>query len=1099
MTGAPLNYFGSASFAYTVTAGGQPSNNATATLTINPVNDPPVADNEAYDFIGNTELRVDLAAGTTPNTTTGAGTGVLTGDSDPVEGNAITVSSITVGACTDNVAPLTCTDAAVGTVAMNANGSFSFVPAAGDAGATESFTYIVTDNGTPSPASSAPATVTLTRFNRVWYVKNDSAAGGNGTSATPFDTLVEAQTASVANDTIFVYFGTGTTNGQNAGIVLKNGQSLLGEFEGLSLPVNLNANGAPTVLVPVPTATACGGAPCRPLIGNSGAGSNVVAATDVIPAVIGGFRIDPPGGASNAIDVTTNVAFVGTGTLDIRNNIVIDAGAEGIDINANGTGANALTLLLHDNQLQATTGNAIDIVRTAGTLTITAFDDNVVTGAALANGIVVTGATFDTVAGNPIVAVPGGTTTIGVSGDGVGTGGLLLTTVVGELAFTDLDIFNGAGTGLGVTSTGALNAAAGTGFRISVPAGVATVDTSTGPAVSINNASISLPLNFLRSTNSTTNGVSLVNAFGALAGTALSASGGQITDPGAASGTAVNISGGTGNITLALPITNSSGRAVDVNTRASDTVLFSGAVAETGTGISLTNNGGATINFTGGLTASTGTNAAFAATGGGTVSVTGATNTLATTTATALNVANTTIGAGGLTFRSIAANGATNGIVLNTTGAGGLTVTGTGAAGTGGTVQNSTATGILLNSTGPVSLSSMVVSGSADDGINGASVNGLTLTGLSLVNNGNSTTDEGLELTQLSGAASLTSNTFTGSAHNHVYLQNTSTTVSSLAITNNTFNANIAATGNHALLIEGLTGAPTFTSINIASNQFISAQSIGVQVAANNTTSMPSLTISGITFTNNIPAVDVSLIQGIERDLYRIEQHRHRRIVHPAVTRLNSEPGHSEHRDGARAHREQHDRYGRRHRLGFADWQRHSCCRQRQWHEALHRHRFDDSGNPSRSRDRDRESQRYRADGRHRHQQQCEHRRATCRPPLSGIIVQSNCAATCNTLRADIATNTVAVPWRLRIRPDRCLSGLGTFRRDIDLPTCRSCADGRSNRQCRTYREQSGELEHIGFGRVHCDSRSDRGATVSGRCLFNCESGGGVASTQGSV
>ena len=1009
VTGAPLNYFGSASFAYTVTAGGQPSNNATATLTINPVNDPPVADNEAYDFIGNTELRVDLAAGTTPNTTTGAGTGVLTGDSDPVEGNAITVSSITVGACTDNVAPLTCTDAAVGTVAMNANGSFSFVPAAGDAGATESFTYIVTDNGTPSPASSAPATVTLTRFNRVWYVKNDSAAGGNGTSATPFDTLVEAQTASVANDTIFVYFGTGTTNGQNAGIVLKNGQSLLGEFEGLSLPVNLNANGAPTVLVPVPTATACGGAPCRPLIGNSGAGSNVVAATDVIPAVIGGFRIDPPGGASNAIDVTTNVAFVGTGTLDIRNNIVIDAGAEGIDINANGTGANALTLLLHDNQLQATTGNAIDIVRTAGTLTITAFDDNVVTGAALANGIVVTGATFDTVAGNPIVAVPGGTTTIGVSGDGVGTGGLLLTTVVGELAFTDLDIFNGAGTGLGVTSTGALNAAAGTGFRISVPAGVATVDTSTGPAVSINNASISLPLNFLRSTNSTTNGVSLVNAFGALAGTALSASGGQITDPGAASGTAVNISGGTGNITLALPITNSSGRAVDVNTRASDTVLFSGAVAETGTGISLTNNGGATINFTGGLTASTGTNAAFAVTGGGTVSVTGATNTLATTTATALNVANTTIGAGGLTFRSIAANGATNGIVLNTTGAGGLTVTGTGAAGTGGTVQNSTATGILLNSTGPVSLSSMVVSGSADDGINGASVNGLTLTGLSLVNNGNSTTDEGLELTQLSGAASLTSNTFTGSAHNHVYLQNTSTTVSSLAITNNTFNANIAATGNHALLIEGLTGAPTFTSINIASNQFISAQSIGVQVAANNTTSMPSLTISGNTFTNNILAVDVSLIQA-SNVTFTASNNIVTTNRASGSHALNSNQGIPS--TGTVQGRIANNTIGTAGVTGSGS----------------------PIGNGIRVVGNDNGTKRYIVTGstiretRQGRGIEIVNRNGTgpmdatvtsnnvntdAQPadlPLSGIIVQSNCAATCNTLRADIATNTVAVP-----------------------------------------------------------------------------------------
>ena len=43
------NYNGAASFSYTVTANGQVSNVATATLTITPVNDPPVADNITPD------------------------------------------------------------------------------------------------------------------------------------------------------------------------------------------------------------------------------------------------------------------------------------------------------------------------------------------------------------------------------------------------------------------------------------------------------------------------------------------------------------------------------------------------------------------------------------------------------------------------------------------------------------------------------------------------------------------------------------------------------------------------------------------------------------------------------------------------------------------------------------------------------------------------------------------------------------------------------------------------------------------------------------------------------------------------------------------
>src|SRR5688572_33352185 len=70
----------------------------TMTVNVNPVNDPPTVLGEIFDVLGNTELRVDMAAGTTPHTsetTTGptAVVGVLDNDSDPVEGDAFSVTA----------------------------------------------------------------------------------------------------------------------------------------------------------------------------------------------------------------------------------------------------------------------------------------------------------------------------------------------------------------------------------------------------------------------------------------------------------------------------------------------------------------------------------------------------------------------------------------------------------------------------------------------------------------------------------------------------------------------------------------------------------------------------------------------------------------------------------------------------------------------------------------------------------------------------------------------------------------------------------------------------------------------------------------------
>src|SRR4029077_12218804 len=62
-----------------------------------------------------------------------------------------------------------------------------------------------------------------------WYVQNTAPAGGNGTQSAPFNQLASAETQSQPGDTIMVLAGDQTTANQNAGITLKNRQSLVGD------------------------------------------------------------------------------------------------------------------------------------------------------------------------------------------------------------------------------------------------------------------------------------------------------------------------------------------------------------------------------------------------------------------------------------------------------------------------------------------------------------------------------------------------------------------------------------------------------------------------------------------------------------------------------------------------------------------------------------------------------------------------------------------------------------------------------------------------------------------------------------------------------
>jgi hypothetical protein len=211
------------------------------------------------------------------------------------------------------------------------------------------------------------------------------------------------------------------------------------------------------------------------------------------------------------------------------------------------------------------------------------------------------------------------------------------------------------------------------------------------------------------------------------------------------SGDAVHISGGSGTIEIGGSISGSGTHSVEIDGRTGGTVALAGTVDDTGGGILLANNTGATIDFTGTITANTGASPAFTATGGGTINASGSGSTLQTTTGEALDVTSTTIGTSGLLFQSIAAGGLGSGpaeaVTLDNTGStGALTVTGAGTtAGSGGVIDSTSGSAALsFTDSGPVSLANMNVSQSTGDGVYGNDVAGLTLTGLQISSSGTS-------------------------------------------------------------------------------------------------------------------------------------------------------------------------------------------------------------------------------------------------------------------------------------------------------------------------------------------------------------------------
>ena len=193
------------SFAYTATDGQGGVANATITINITPVNDPPVAVNDSYTTAEDTAVALDL----------------LANDSDVDNlASELSIKSINGVALTPGVAQSIVLPGNTGTVNVAADGSLSFVPVANYNGSV-SFAYVVQD----SAGATATATVTIivTPVNDLPVAVNDTYSMAEDGPALALDLL--ANDSDVDPDTLQVLSinGVALTPGVAQSIAVSNG------------------------------------------------------------------------------------------------------------------------------------------------------------------------------------------------------------------------------------------------------------------------------------------------------------------------------------------------------------------------------------------------------------------------------------------------------------------------------------------------------------------------------------------------------------------------------------------------------------------------------------------------------------------------------------------------------------------------------------------------------------------------------------------------------------------------------------------------------------------------------------------------------------
>jgi hypothetical protein len=842
--------------------GGSLQDQDTVSITVNPVNDIPIAtantfggagnlDDQAH---GNTTMQVDdtnaggddnKAAPTNPHTEI---QGDIRADDTDVDGPG----PLIVQSAGSDAGATNGQTADGGTVTIEPDGDFVYQPPASTScdNGTDTFNYKISDqanSGAGPIPGTAIATVTIHLEGCVWYVHNN-AAGNAGTAVQPFDTLAQAEIASGANHTVFVFDGDNTSTGYQTGYAMNSGERLIGEHEGLTVDPDQGGSLTADSLHPANPGA-------HPTI--SGTNEDVVDLDD--GTEVRGFTINPTGTGSG---IAGSSGDTGGGTIDDVN--IIDTAVAGsqplLELDST-TGTFNISNLVVDNQAATSPPNTATGVRlnNAGTVNFnptgqTSIAINGAKGLDAISTNMGSGSTFDdiTVAGSSVGGVNLSSTT-GTTTFGDGTGAdLSLTTTSGSSPAFDID---NAGT---VTVAGA---------------GADDVHATGGPAIDVTGTSgPTLEFDDVDSTNSASDGINLdglgAGTFSATSGDIAGAAGisfdlnggsGAISYPGnfgnGSGTTAFDITGRSGGtVTLSGPIsdTNDAGGTINLAGNTGGSTTFSNGTKQANTGASdgvvFTSSDNHTLNLlNGGLDIDTTSGNGLRAETSGTIEIGtgGSPNTIDATALGAsnrgLHISDTDIATGDVTFRHVKTVNGLNGIrVSNSTNANGrlfLTSDGTGACTSaatcsGGAIQNTSDDGVHLTSlAGGAEFMRLAVIDSGNEGIEANSVsNGILLDRSYIFSNGDTSSENGIDYNNVHGTSAVRSSDLIGPG----VLNNGSTnfdvtnTSGSMHLTFNDNDVNLAGTDDGMQLTAG--GTATMRS-SITNNRFDDNKGEGIQIA----------------------------------------------------------------------------------------------------------------------------------------------------------------------------------------------------------------------------------------------------------------------------
>jgi hypothetical protein len=805
-----------------------------------------------------------------------------------------------------------------GSVTDNGDGTFSFTPTTGYTGAA-SFTYFVTNDGLQSISSG---TVNITVNGLVWYVDSTAAPGGDGSfghSFQDFSQLNGAGDKDGAGDTIYVH---GTVN---QGLTLEAQEKLYGDGNAFSVNghtisagggtstlsatsgnvvtlatdnevkgVTLNANGAGVAGMANTAATSV------TTTGNTLLGNHLIftGSGEAIKIDSGGnlnLTVDSltsSGSSTNAVQLAGNAASGNgliTGTVNITAGTISGASSSAVLLGVGGGGTSnsgGNLNLTYGGTISSGAGSAVEIEdRTGGSAT---FSGNITHNGAAAFGI--------RMDGNASSTTTFSGQSISLTGTGAGVGASITNNTGSTINFTPagggngLDITTNSGTGMAFTGGGTLN----------VTGAGNTVTTTSGKLLDFQNGSVGA---------SHVAFASLTQSGGTVTGTAVGFTNidnnqvniGSISVA-AASGDGVRVDGGSssaftiGNTTVSS-ITNAANHGIEINGNAAN-VTFNGNVNVTtgsaaagisldansgsisftggtkaittsgGTGLNITANS-ATIDFhNGGLAISSGAGKGISGAGAGTLQIHGTGNTISTTTGQAIDISG--VQSAGITLQSVNATSqvvSKNDISLVNMGSGGFTITGTGTAGSGGTLNGATGTdgtvtqgsGIYLNGTNNISLSYMNFNGTYQAyGIRGITVDNFllkdsNLTGTYGTTSAGSDLEGSIRFDNLTGAGTFKGDTIGGAYTDNLRIDNT-TSGSTLNLTveddgafAGKFTANDAVHGNNGITVTTNNDANLFMLVN--GIDFTDIHQTGINTRAFGTSNQ-ELTFENSTFTH---------------------------------------------------------------------------------------------------------------------------------------------------------------------------------------------------------------------------------------------------------